>query len=146
MDERAARTAFERAVATQRPEFENFFLARLLDLKFSYPGRSCVIEFDVEDFMFNPQGTLHGGVIATVMDISMGHLLKHVAGPGTTLEMKTQYVKAAKSGRLRCTGTFTHEGKGVCYLQSTLTDAQGDLIALATATWKRLKTESTPHP
>ena len=71
----------------------------------------------------------------------MGHLLKHVAGPGTTLKMNTEYVKAAKSGRLRCTGTFTHEGKGVCYLQSTLTDAQGDLLALATATWKRLKTE-----
>ena len=39
--------------------------------------------------MFNPQGALHGGVIATVMDISMGHLLNHVDGPGSTVEMNT---------------------------------------------------------
>ncbi len=96
--------------------------------------------------MFNPQGTLHGGVIATVMDISMGHLLKHVDAPGTTLEMKTQYVKAVKEGRLRCTGEFTHWGKGIFYLRSTLIDENSDLIAFATSTWKRLKSSSTTIP
>jgi uncharacterized protein (TIGR00369 family) len=141
MDEGIARTAFDEALATHRPEFEQFFLARLLGLQFTYPNRTCVIEFQVQEFMFNPQGTLHGGVIAAVMDISMGHLLNHVDGPGTTLEMKTQYVKAAKSGRLRCTGEFTHQGKGVSYLRSTLVDQQGDILAFATATWKRLKSD-----
>jgi len=144
MNRDAVRAAFEQAVASERPEFEHFFIARLMGLRFSYPGRSCVVEFDVADFMFNPQGTLHGGLIATVMDISMGHLLKRVSGPGVTLEMKTQYVKAANHGTLRCTGSFTHEGRAIAYLQSTLTNAQGDLIALSTATWKRLKTASSP--
>jgi uncharacterized protein (TIGR00369 family) len=141
MDEAVARSAFDDALATHRPEFEQFFLSRLLGLRFTYPHRTCVIEFVAQEFMFNPQGTLHGGVIATVMDISMGHLLKHVDGPGTTLEMKTQCVKAARSGRLRCTGEFTHHGRGVSYLRSTLVDQHGDLLAFATSTWKRLKTE-----
>lgn len=143
MNGEIARAAFKRAVETHRAEFGSFFLARFLGLTFSYVDRRCVVEFEAQDFMFNPQGTLHGGVIATVMDISMGHLLHHVDGAGTTLEMKTQYAKAAGAGRLRCTGEFTHHGRGVSFLRSTLVDAQGDLIAFATATWKRLK--SAPH-
>lgn len=140
MNEQAARAAFERALSTHRPEFEQFFLARLLDLKFDYRDGCCFVEFEAQDFMFNPQGTLHGGVIATVLDISMGHLLKHVDGPGTTLEMKTQYVKAAREGVLRCKGEFTYRGRGISFLRSTLQGNDGEVIAFATSTWKRLKT------
>ena len=143
MNEQRARAAFEAALASHRPEFEHFFLSRLLGLKFSYGDDRCVIEFEVQDFMFNPQGSLHGGVIATVMDISMGHLLKHLDGPGTTLEMKTQYVKPARRGSLRCCGEFIQRGKGISYLRSTLTDEEGDLVAFATSTWKRLKPGGT---
>ena len=138
MDEQRARAAFEEAIASHRPQFEHFFLSRLLGLNFSYGDDKCVIDFEIHDFMFNPQGSLHGGVIAAVMDISMGHLLKHVDGPGATLEMKTQYVKAAREGVMRCCGEFIKRGKGISYLRSTLTDDQGDLVAFATSTWKRL--------
>lgn len=139
MDKEAARTVFERAVATCRPAFGEFFLAKLLGLVVEYGEDRCVVTWEAKDFMFNPQGTLHGGIIATVMDISMGHLLNHVQGPGTTLEMKTQYLKPARAGHLRCTGEFIKQGKGVSFLRSSLVDAEGDCIAFATATWKRLK-------
>ena len=139
MDERAASLAFDQALETQRPAFESFFLARLLDLRFAYEEQKCIVTFELKDFMFNPQGSLHGGVIATVMDISMGHLLNHLQGPGTTLEMKTQYVKAARRGVLCCRGELTKLGRGISYLRSTMTDDEGDVVAFATATWKRLK-------
>lgn len=140
MDEHSLRIAFERAVKHSKPEFEQFFLAQFLGLQCEYDDEACVVQFEVKDYMFNPQGTLHGGVIATVMDISMGHLLKRMSGPGTTLEMKTQYVRPVQSGKLYCTGEFTHRGRGISYLRSSLTDAEGNLIAFATATWKLLKT------
>jgi uncharacterized protein (TIGR00369 family) len=139
MDELAATAAFEKAIKTQRPAFEEFFLARLLDLRFEYPDGQCIVTFDVKDFMFNPQGSLHGGIIATVMDISMGHLLKQVQGAGTTLEMKTQYMKAVRQGALRCCGEFTRQGRSVSFLKSTMTDEDGATVALATATWMPLK-------
>lgn len=139
MDEQAASLAFKQALTTHRPEFEEFFLARLLGLRFAYEDQKCLVTFELKDFMFNPQGSLHGGVIATVMDISMGHLLNHLQGPGTTLEMKTQYVKAARQGSLRCCGEVTKLGQGISYLRSTMTDDEGDVVAFATATWKRLK-------
>lgn len=138
MDENAARRAFEDALATYKQEFGTFFLARLLGLEITYSADTCVITFEPADFLFNPQGTLHGGVIATVMDISMGHLLDHASAPGTTLEMKTQYLKPARSGRLTCTGRFLRQGKSISYLASELVDGEGELIAFATSTWKSL--------
>ncbi len=139
MNETAAKEAFDNAMATHEPGFEKFFLARFLGLEFSYSEDQCAVTFEAQEFMFNPQGTLHGGIIATVMDISMGHLLKKMDGPGATLEMKTQYVKPSGTGKLTCTGTFIQRGKGTSFLKSTLTNEQGELIAFATATWKLLK-------
>ena len=138
MDEETARRAFESALASYKQDFGTFFLARLLGLEITYPGKTCVITFVPADFLFNPQGTLHGGVIATVMDISMGHLLAHEAGPGATLEMKTQYLKAAAAGKLVCTGRFLRQGQGISFLASEMVDSRGELVAYATATWKAL--------
>jgi uncharacterized protein (TIGR00369 family) len=139
MDEAAARGAFESALQTYEQEFGKFFLARLYGMQFEYLQDACRVSFDLKDFMFNPQGSLHGGVIAFALDISMGHLLNEKSGPGTTLEIKVQYISAAKSGRLTATGRFLRQGRGISYLRAELTDERGDLVAFATSTWKSLR-------
>ena len=138
INEAEARQAFDNALKTYEQDFGKFFLARLFGCEFEYLKESCRVSFDLKDFMLNPQGGLHGGVTAFVLDISMGHLLRHTSGPGTTLEMKVQYAKAAKAGRLTATGRFLRQGRSISYLRSELTDQDGDLIAFATSTWKSL--------
>ena len=83
IDEAAARSAFESALKTYDQDFGTFFLTRLFGMEFEYLEDSCRISFELKDFMFNPQGALHGGVTAFVLDISMGHLLYKTSGPGT---------------------------------------------------------------
>jgi len=144
MDEMAARRAFEYALATQEPDFGKFFLARLYGCDFQYTGEECRVTFEIRDFMHNPQGTLHGGVIAFVMDIAMGHLLRHAAGPGATLELKVQYLKAPRHGKMTCTGRFLRKGRGVSFLRADLTDEDGELYAFATSTWKLLPERRHP--
>jgi len=139
MDEAAARRAFDGALKSYEQDFGKFFLARLYGCEFEYTDDACKVSFELKDFMFNPQGTLHGGVTAFVLDISMGHLLFNKAGAGTTLEMKVQYIKPAKSGQLTATGRFLRQGRGISYLRSELTDDKGELIAFATSTWMALK-------
>jgi uncharacterized protein (TIGR00369 family) len=139
MDEALARAAFETALATYEQDFGKFFLSRLFGLEIAYAPGECCITFDLKDFMFNPQGGLHGGVSAFVLDISMGHLLHRTSGAGTTLEMKVQYLAAAKSGRLTCTARFIRHGRSVSFLRSELVDAEGEMIAYATSTWKSLR-------
>ena len=89
--------------------------------------------------MSNPRGALHGGVIAFVLDISMGHLLQRQVGGGATVEMKIQYLKAVSAGRVTATGRFLRKGRTLSYLHSELVDEKGELIAYATGTWMALK-------
>jgi uncharacterized protein (TIGR00369 family) len=140
MHEHAARSAFETALATHVPAFETFFLARLLGAEISYTQESCIVEIPVHDFMYNPQGSLHGGVIAFALDVSMGHLIHHTIGRAAiTLEMKIQYIRPALSGRVRCEGRFLKRGRNISYLESRMTDADGKLVAVATSTWQMPK-------
>jgi acyl-coenzyme A thioesterase 13 len=138
MDEAAAREAFDHALRSYEQDFGKFFLARLFGMQFEYPGDTCTVSFDLKDFMFNPQGGLHGGVIAFALDIAMGHLLRERNGAGTTLEMKVQYLSVARAGRLTATGRFLKRGRRISYLRADLADEQGGLIASATSTWMAL--------
>ncbi len=139
MDEQAARAAFDYALKHYDQDFGKFFLAKLFGLELEYLPGECRVSFELKDFMHNPQGGLHGGVIAFVLDISMGHLLHRTSGAGATLEIKVQYLSVAKSGRLTATAHFVRHGRSISFLRSELTDEEGEMIAYATSTWKSLK-------
>lgn len=143
IDLESARAAFERAATDKREVFGNFFLARLLGLEIAYPGEACEVSFDAADFLFNPRGTLQGGILATALDVAMSHLMNHQAGPGATLEMKVQYLAAVPGGRVVCRAEALRRG-GTWFLKAEARDAGGTLVAFATSTWKLLRTtEST---
>ena len=138
IDVARATAAFEQAVAEHSQEFGKFFLARLYGFEITFPGKECEVAFEAADFMFNPQGTLHGGVIATALDVSMGHLLHRTAGPGATLEFKVQFLAPIGGGRVRCRGRIMRLGKSLGFLSAEARDATDQLAAFATATWKLL--------
>jgi uncharacterized protein (TIGR00369 family) len=137
MDEVAARRIFEEALATQEPAFGKFFLARFLGFDISFEDETCTVAFTVRDDMFNPQGSLHGGIAAVALDVSMGHLIHYVCGEGgLTLEMKVQYMRPARPGPVRCIGRFLKRGRSLIAMESRMTDGEGKLLSMATATWK----------
>lgn len=137
MDEAMARARIDAAFGTYHQAFGSFFITKLMGLEISYPDDFCLIRFPVEDFLFNPQGSYHGGMLATVMDISMGHLINHSTGiPGATLEMKNQYLRPLTKGPARCEGRYIRQGRGISFLESRVWDGDGKLTAHATSTWK----------
>ena len=137
MDETAARKAFDAAIREHHPDFETFFLARLFGLAFSYGEETLDIRFPVHDFMFNPQGSLHGGVIAFAMDVASGHLLKHTFGaPGATLEMKLQFLAPVREPEARCMSRFLRKGRSICFIEAQLFNADDELAVVATSTWR----------
>jgi uncharacterized protein (TIGR00369 family) len=143
VDRRVARQAFEDALDSHVQQPGTFFLARLLGLEFSYAPQRCVIEFEVRDFMLNPRGSVHGGIVCLVLDASMGHLMLNEGRGGATLELKTQFVRGLASGRLRCEASVLHAGERVWFMESRCTDAQGRLIASATSTWHAAREQVT---
>lgn len=144
VNEDAARAHFETALRDHEQAFELFFFARFLNLSFEYlpldsPDAEkdvCRVSFPVTDMVKNPQGSLHGGAIASAMDISMGHLVNKVAGPGATIEMKIQFMRPVTEGVVTCEGRFIRRGRSLSFMESRLTGPDGKLSALATATWK----------
>jgi len=151
VNEDAARAHFETALEGHEQVFESFLFARILGLSFEYFPKdapdaekdTCRLSFDVTDILKNPQGSLHGGAMCSVMDISMGHLVNKVAGPGATIEMKVQFMRPVTEGRVTVEGRFTKRGRSLSFMESRLTSPDGKLIALATATWKM---PSSPRP
>lgn len=144
MDERTARQRFETALEEQAPEFGRFFLARFFGLRISYEDETCRVEVPVADYMFNPQGSLHGGVIAFAMDVSMGHLCKHALSVAVTLEMKTQFLRPV-TGPCWCEARFLKKGRRVAYLESRLFGEQDKLSAVASSTWALLSQGGDGH-
>lgn len=137
MDEVVARARVESALQTYKQEFGNFFIAKMLSLEFSYNEGNCDIQFPVDDFLFNPQGSYHGGMLATVMDISMGHLIKNTTGSaGITLEMKNQFLRPLTLGPAKCQGKFIRQGRSISFLESNIWDVNGKIVAHGTSTWK----------
>ena len=137
MNEDIARERIETALRDYKQEFGSFFIAKMLGLGISYSEESCNIQIPVDDFLFNPQGTYHGGMLATVMDISMGHLIKKVTGKaGITLEMKNQFLRPLFEGPGFCEGKFIRQGRSVSFLESRVWDVNKKLVAHGTSTWK----------
>ena len=138
MNKELAMKKFEDALINHKSEFEKFFLVRFFDLKFTYDDETCTVEVPVEDYMYNPFGSLHGGIISFILDASMGHLCNKKIGAAVTLELKTQYLKPVKSGTIKCQASFLKQGRKIVSLESRMTDEAGDLIAIGTATWMRV--------
>jgi uncharacterized protein (TIGR00369 family) len=89
---------------------------------------------------YNPIGTVHGGVAATLLDSAMGCAVQTTlpAGTGyTTLELKVNFVRAltADSGPVHCEGEVVHRGGKVATAEGRIwEDATGKLVAHATTT------------
>jgi uncharacterized protein (TIGR00369 family) len=144
IDAQVATARLADALETHEQVFERFFLARFLDLSFAYLPEAaaeaakevCRLTFPVTDLLRNPQGSLHGGIMASAMDISMGHLVNKVAGPGATIEMKVQFIRPVMEGTVTVEGCFTKRGRSLSFMESKLYASDGKLAAHATATWK----------
>ena len=134
-----ARDRFESALAQHEPEFGRFFLARLLDLTISYDDErlTCRVDVPLNRHFFNPQGSLHGGIVSTVMDISMGHLCHRYLSTAVTLEMKTTYLDRVL-GPCWAEGKVLKPGRRIVQLESHLYNENDQLAAHATSTYHRI--------
>ncbi len=60
----------------------------------SFADSTLVYRYDLQPWMENPQGTIHGGIIASVLDNTMGSLSFYMAGEKITptITLKVDYV------------------------------------------------------
>jgi uncharacterized protein (TIGR00369 family) len=98
-----------------------------------------VFSAEPAEYHYNPLGTAHGGIAATLLDSAMGCAVQSLlpAGTGyTTLEIKVNYLRPITSatGTVMCEGKIIHLGGRIATAEARLTDAIGKLYAHGTTT------------
>jgi uncharacterized protein (TIGR00369 family) len=90
------------------------------------------------EYHLNPLGTVHGGVIAALLDTACGCAVHSAlpAGTGyTSLDLSTRFLRAVTpaTGLIRCEGSLLTMGSRTATAQARLVDASGRLLAHATS-------------
>lgn len=93
---------------------------------------------------YNPIGSVHGGVLSTLMDSAMSCAVHTTlpAGTGyTTLEMKANFLRpvSMRTGPVTCEGRVVHSGGRVATAECRVVDGAGKLYAHGTVTCLVLK-------
>ncbi|MEU6078737.1 PaaI family thioesterase [Micromonospora sp. NPDC047074] len=97
------------------------------------------VELVPQEFHYNPLGTVHGGVISTLLDTAAACAVHTTlpAGVGyTSLDLNVKFLRPVTiaSGTLRCEGTVLQRGRRTALAEAKLFDAQSRLTAHATST------------
>jgi uncharacterized protein (TIGR00369 family) len=130
----AARSAAEVAA----PEFGRYFLIHFLGLSIDYDdvAKTCTVTLPFAQHLCNASGAMHGGVLSTALDISMGHTCQRYLSAGSTIEMELRFLRPVRTDAV-CTGRIVHGGRRIVALESRLLDNQGRLAAVASGSWFR---------
>jgi uncharacterized protein (TIGR00369 family) len=129
------------------------FLRRIVDGRLPRPPITETLGFDLAEVSpgfalftmtpqfrhYNPIGTVHGGVAATLLDSCMSCAVQTTmeAGLGyTTLEIKVNMVRpiTEKTGPVRAEGRSLHTGRRSATAEGKILDAAGTLLAHGTTT------------
>lgn len=129
----------QQAASTDVQEFGDFFLSRFLGLEIDYDDdeQTCSVRLPYAPHLGNPQGSVHGGIITTVMDISMGHLCHRFLSTAMTIEMQMRFFRPLTSDGTTI-GRLIKPGRRLVHLESRMTDAEGRLVAFGVGSWHRL--------
>jgi uncharacterized protein (TIGR00369 family) len=134
------RDGYERLLAMLRGESSPPPAVAALGIELEEVDRGRVVFSLVADELHeNPMGTMHGGVIATLVDTAMGCALVSTLGADegfTTLELKTNFLRAitTDTGRVTAVGQVVHAGSKIAMTEAHVYDAEGVLRAHATST------------
>jgi uncharacterized protein (TIGR00369 family) len=100
------------------------------------------VQFEAKQEFSNPLGNVQGGFLAAMLDDTLGPALvatlpkDHFA---PTIELKVNFIRPAKPGRIVGTGRVVFKGGTIAFLAGELKSEQGELLATATATARIVK-------
>ena len=94
---------------------------------------------DAGDELLNPHGTVHGGVLATLLDVAMGTAVATAGGESpVTVSLAVTYLEPGRPGRLTASAKVRKRGKRLIVVEGTV-EQDGDegveLVADALATF-----------
>ena len=92
-----------------------------------------------DESAYNPIGTVHGGLVCTLLDSVTGCAVHSTLEAGfgyTSLEIKVSYLRPVRAGEgdLLAHGWVTRRGRRASFAEGTVTDTEGRAVATASST------------
>ncbi|HKI98563.1 MAG TPA: PaaI family thioesterase [bacterium] len=97
----------------------------------------CEAHLETRPEHFNPHGVMHGGVLFSLADTSMGAALYPLLRSQescATIEVKMNFLKPVTEGKLRCETVVLRRGKTTAVLESKLHSGES-LVGIALGTY-----------
>jgi uncharacterized protein (TIGR00369 family) len=95
------------------------------------------LELDATEEHLNEAGTVHGGVLATLVDTAMGQAVRSLTGEGdvpATSQLTLTYLRPGKPGRLQATGRVSKQGDHLTVCEADV-EQDGRTLVHAVATF-----------
>jgi uncharacterized protein (TIGR00369 family) len=94
------------------------------------------VSFIATDQFLNLAGDVQGGVLAAMLDATLGPALAITLGEGErapTIDMQVQFLRPAKPEKLSGLARVLRRGRDIAFLSGELRSGGGDIVATATA-------------
>lgn len=108
------------------------------------PGHAELF-IDIEPFHLNGNGTLHGGMYATLIDNAMGFAVADLTKVRiATTQMNVHFLAPISSGRITCTAEVVHRTRRTATAEAKVRAEDGTLLAMGTGAFRVFEQQGTP--
>src|SRR5579862_3506223 len=99
-----------------------------------------------QEFHYNPLGSVHGGVIATMVDSACGCAVHTMLPAGvfyTSLDLSVKFLRPVtiRTGPITAEGTVVHLGRRTALAEARITDEAGKVYVTATSSCLLIRPE-----
>ena len=117
----------------------SFPLAEFLGMTIERPGPGrAVARAEARETHHNPHGFVHGSVVFTLIDTSMGAATMSMLAEGqrcSTIELQVRFLRPVVGASLTAETTVVKPGRRVFHLESRVTADDGRLVATGTGSF-----------
>jgi uncharacterized protein (TIGR00369 family) len=120
------------------------FVSHLKILTETLGKGSATLSLPVEPHLTNSLGTVHGGVIMSLLDVALCTAARtlHPESVGViTINLSTSFIGAGAGAKLLADARVMKDGKSMSFVEAEAKNADGSLVAKAVATVRVLKKE-----
>jgi len=92
--------------------------------------------FNPNASMLNPAGVVQGGIVAAMLDDTMGPALISLTGGKvmpSSVDLNVSFIRPVKPGRVIAKGRVVNRGRSIVFLEAELFDSDGRLLARSTS-------------
>jgi uncharacterized protein (TIGR00369 family) len=119
--------------------YADFLGMRLGDDEESPNGRDSIVRLEAGEQHLNISGTVHGGVLASMIDTAMGRAVRSVTEEKpATIQLTVTYLDPGRPGSLVATARVTKQGSTLTIVEAEI-EQDGKALAHALATFALLK-------